>query len=59
MKGVIKGLHCNTIFWQADEIIVLDSHSHDVASGSDWPCNKIEKPLVVYIFSKVMQCRPL
>ena len=31
--------------------------SHDVASGSDiTPCNKIDKPLVVYRFSNVMMC---
>ena len=32
--------------------------SYDATSGSDkMPCNKVDKPLAVYIFSNIMYCK--
>ena len=39
---------CQIIFWGIVDIVL----SYDVASGSEiTPCNKIDKPLVVYRFT--------
>ena len=50
---LVKMQHCLKYHVTA-QLMILISLSHDVASGSDiTPCNKIDKPLVVYIFRNV------
>ena len=50
---LVKMPHCLKYHVKA-QLMIMISLSNDVASGSDiTPCNKIDKPLVVYRFSNV------
>ena len=50
---LVKMPHCLKYHVTA-QLMIMISLSNDVASGSDiTPCNKIDKPLVVYRFSNV------
>ena len=53
IKGISMAMFCSRVFTCSHDIDVsLYCLSYEVASGSEiTPCNKINKPLVDYIFS--------
>ena len=48
----LKAINWASLPFKKDLIYLIVSYMYDVASGSEiTPCNKIDKPLVVYRFS--------